>query len=299
MRHRARGYRGVAAVAAALLAIPAGVGAQEGPRRGGQPEAAPPRDRAEIVITRRARLGLKVNLQARQTDSTGAYVDLVTPGGPADVAGLRAGDVITQLDGQSLNEGSRTAQPGRSLPGLRLIRLAARLDPGDTVAVEYLRGAERRRTSLVTGDDHLVHLEQHRIARGIARAMDGVAPWIQLRDSPAYAERRFEFPAPAFELFLAGDLGELELAPLNPDLGQYFGTGDGVLVISAPKGSPLRLRGGDVVLAVDGRRPAGPPHLLRILRSYDGGETFTLEIMRNRRRERMSASINSPESADR
>ena len=36
-----------------------------------------------IVLDRRARLGIKVNLQARETDSIGAYVDAVTPGGPA------------------------------------------------------------------------------------------------------------------------------------------------------------------------------------------------------------------------
>ena len=38
----------------------------------------------EMVMTRRARLGLKVNLQARASDSIGAYVEGVTRGGPAD-----------------------------------------------------------------------------------------------------------------------------------------------------------------------------------------------------------------------
>ena len=40
-----------------------------------------------IVMNRRARLGIKVNLQARDTDSIGAYVDAVTPSGPAAKAG--------------------------------------------------------------------------------------------------------------------------------------------------------------------------------------------------------------------
>ena len=47
-------------------------------------------------MTRRARLGIKVNLQARDSDSIGAYVDGVTPGGPAAKAGLEAGDIITR-----------------------------------------------------------------------------------------------------------------------------------------------------------------------------------------------------------
>src|SRR5262245_59144331 len=49
-----------------------------------------------IVMNRRARLGIKMNLQARATDSIGAYVDAVTPGGPAAQAGIRSGDLITK-----------------------------------------------------------------------------------------------------------------------------------------------------------------------------------------------------------
>ena len=60
-----------------------------------------------IVMNRRARLGIKVNLQARDTDSLGAYVESVSPNGPAAKAGLRSGDVITKLDGKSVLAGGR------------------------------------------------------------------------------------------------------------------------------------------------------------------------------------------------
>ncbi len=36
----------------------------------------------QFLMNRRARLGLKVNLRARETDSIGAYVDAVTPERP-------------------------------------------------------------------------------------------------------------------------------------------------------------------------------------------------------------------------
>ena len=78
---------------------------------------------------------------------------------------------------------------------------------------------------------------------------------------------------------------------MSPGLGQYFGTGEGVLVVNAPKGSSLGLKPGDVVLAVDGRRPSGPSHLLRILRSYDRGEDFKLDVLRNRKRETLTAHL--------
>jgi S1-C subfamily serine protease len=260
--------------------------AQGDPRRPADLRVPVPPD---FIVSRRVRLGLKVNLQARQSDSVGAYVDLVTPGGPASTAGIRAGDVVIRLDGQSLlDPGARTSASRRSLPGLRLIQLAARLSPGDTVDVEYRRGPDRRVTQLVTDADQVVHLDASQLPRIMA-----------LRGPPAPPGRpfeggAFELPAPAFELFLAGDLAELELAPLNPDLGQYFGTDDGVLVISAPRNSSLGVKGGDVVLAVDGRRPEGPLHLIRILRSYDSGERFKLEILRSRKRETLTGSLTPP-----
>jgi S1-C subfamily serine protease len=276
---------GVVALGSVALAVPAAAQA-DAPRV----ERAPPQTRSlpDVIVSRRARLGLKVNLQARETDSVGAYVDLVTPGGPAAGAGLRAGDVITRLDGEALLERpADRGERGRSLPGLRLIRLAARLDPGDTVGLEYRRGGERRTTTLVTDADQLVQLDGRRLPRGMMMRI-GPRPAVGV---PAFEGRPFELPAPAFELFVAGDLAELELAPLNADLGQYFGTDNGVLVISAPRNSSLGVRGGDVVLAVDGRRPDGPLHLLRILRSYDGGEPFKLDIMRSRKRETLSGSL--------
>jgi S1-C subfamily serine protease len=62
-------------------------------------------------------------------------------------------------------------------------------------------------------------------------------------------------------------------------------------VVSVPKDSDLGLKGGDVVLAVDGRKPASPSHLLRILRSYERGESFKLDILRNHKRESVTSRL--------
>ena len=247
-----------------------------------------------IVMHRRARLGIKVNLQPRASDSLGAFVDAVTPGGPAAKAGIRSGDVITKVDGKSVLEGGRDRDEARQSPaGLRLIELAARLRPKDTVAVEFLRGKDRRTVSVVTQDEPEMGFRTDRGGRPFMYRFDrgdaepGPLP---TRD---FIER-LELP-PGMDRLYGGPLADLELAPLNPDLGQYFGTNDGVLVIHAPKDGTLGLKGGDVVLAVDGRKPVSPGHLLRILRSYDRGETFKLEILRNRKRETVSARLAGPE----
>jgi S1-C subfamily serine protease len=66
---------------------------------------------------------------------------------------------------------------------------------------------------------------------------------------------------------------------------------EGVLVISAPRGSRLNLKGGDVVLAVDGRKPTGPGHLMRILESYQSDEAIQFAIMRRQRRLMVTGSL--------
>jgi S1-C subfamily serine protease len=230
----------------------------------------------QFLMSRRARLGLKVNLRARETDSVGAYVDAVTPNGPAANAGIRSGDLITRVGDKSVLTGESPSRDDReSLPGLRLIELAATLEPNDTVPVEFRRGRERRTVSVVTADE----------------------PTIVLRGRPGAAAFDFRYPADTRGAMLEGDdilvegpflygspLAHLELAPLNPDLAQYFGATTGILVISVPRDFGLGLKGGDVVLAVDGRKPESPSHLLRILRSYRESENFKVDVLRNRKR---------------
>lgn len=246
-----------------------------------------------IVMNRRARLGIKVNLQARgDTDSLGAYVQSVSPNGPAAKAGIRSGDVITKLDGKSVLTGGRAAEARdnrQSLPGLRLIELAARLEPNDTVSVEFLRGKDRKTVSVLTEDEPDMFVQ----------GPDGRRPFTMRLSRPGPGERMLvgDFtdddmgPGDRFEFLANGPLGDLDLAPLNPDLGPYFGTTEGVLVIRAPHDGGLGLKGGDIVQAVDGRKPSSPAHLLRILRSYDRGETFKLDILRNRKRETVTAHL--------
>jgi S1-C subfamily serine protease len=249
-----------------------------------------PERMVEFVMNRRARLGLKVNLRARSTDSVGAYVDAVTPNGPAAKAGIQSGDIITKVDGKSVLAGGR-AEAGanrESLPGLRLIELAARLEPNDTVPVEFRRGKDRKTVSVVTADEPDILFRAEPRGRGFGFRY--FRP-----DGPRRMALEGDFPddlvhGPAAFLY-GSPLADLELAPLNPDLGRYFGATEGVLVVSVPKDSDLGLKGGDVVLTVDGRKPASPSHLLRILRSYEKGESFKLDILRKQKRETVTGRV--------
>src|SRR6266576_4615272 len=63
----------------------------------------PPRARAFMLSDHHGRIGVVVKTDASpETDKTGAKIQGVTPGGPADKAGLKVGDVITKFNGTSL-----------------------------------------------------------------------------------------------------------------------------------------------------------------------------------------------------
>ena len=78
-----------------------------------------------------------------------------------------------------------------------------------------------------------------------------------------------------------GALGDMELATLTPQLGRYFGTDKGVLVVRAPK--DFKLEDGDVILAIDGREPTSGSHATRILGSYQPGEKIAIKVMRQQK----------------
>ena len=246
----------------------------------------------QFAELRRSYLGLNVNTRATGSDSIGALVHSVSPNGPADQAGIRTGDIITSLNGKSLLEGLETTE-GRadaSRPGLRLIELAAQLDPNDTVTVEFRRSIETSRVEVVTAPPPFF-VRTWRTPEGGQGYAFGTDSFTVKLDSIDFAPGylgRLGGPRGFQDLFrdlaFFPPLFDLELVSLNAGLAEYFGTADGVLVISAPRGSKLNLKGGDVVLAVDGRKPTGPGHLMRILESYRSDEAIQFAIMRRQRR---------------
>jgi S1-C subfamily serine protease len=269
------------------------------------PGAGRPEGRIQILTTRRARLGIFFDMRAGENDSIGALVQGVTPNGPAARAGLRSGDIITRFNGTPLAGSNVRRGRDQSAPGVALTLLAAGLNPGDTVAIEYRRGADRRNVSIIAADEPFMAWNipeggfEFRVvdsADGLVHPPGGRRVFRIPRDSVALAGDSLRMmghvrmrPLPMF--LLGTPLEDLELAPLNPDLGRYFGAREGILVISVPEGGRLGLKAGDVVLDVDGRVPASPGHLLRILRSYESGEPFKLRIMRMKKRQTVTGSL--------
>ena len=241
----------------------------------------------------RARLGAWVRTAAdEETDRIGAYLESVDPGSAAEEAGLEAGDIIVSFEGEQLTGRYPPASADESEPAIKMIDLLKDHDPGDEVTVEYRRG-DRTQSTVVTldGGDGLIGSRLF-----IGDPDDFTARW-QREGPDRRGDIRVELRGPRSDgvfavLSLMGDVwSDIELVGLNEDLGRYFGTDEGLLVIAAPSDESVGLRSGDVILNIDGRVARSPSRALRILRSYESGETVNLEIMRDRSRTTVSVEI--------
>ncbi len=213
---------------------------------------------------------LGVNIGGEQARDDGVQVMGVSPAGPAQAAGLKAGDVIVAVDGKSLK---KTADAG---PARQLVDYMRGVKPGQTVKVDYLRDGKRMTASVA--------------------ATQAMPPTAMLMRERMMLPPGMEEMIPGMMDFIGSGhaFGALELAPMTPKLGQYFGTDKGMLVVRAPAEGPFKLEDGDVILAIDGRVPESPGHAYRILGSYQPDERVKFDILRNRNRMTVEATMPKP-----
>lgn len=215
----------------------------------------------------RAVLGIQVD---PRSDEKGVRVLGVSPGGPAAEAGLRDSDVIVALDGKP------TTGPDSDRA---LITQMRTVKPDQKVKVRVVRDGKNKDLTVVARpmafDERIFSVRGpkagvHRI-EGSARVM----PMGEMHaDMPIVQHLRRFFP---------GEFGGMELASITPKLGAYFGVTEGVLVVQAPDNDSFKLEDGDVLQAIDGRKPEDGGHAMRILRSYKSGEKLNLTVLRQRK----------------
>lgn len=222
------------------------------------------------MLAGRPRIGLSL---VSDSAGKGARVASVLDSSPAAKAGLKAGDIITKMNG--------TALAGDGAADV-MSEMARRLEPGDTVKLEYLRGGAQKSVSLVAADLP---------GASWASSMPALAELDRLR---SVEPRQWAGPGDeitrTFTVFGRGPMG-LDLVEMNAGLGEYFGTSTGLLVTEAPRDSTLPLRAGDVILSIGGRTPQNEGHAARILGSYAPGETVKFEIMRKRSKQTVSWTV--------
>lgn len=202
---------------------------------------------------------LGINIGGSPDLAEGVEVMGVSPSGPAAAAGLKTGDVIVAIDGKPLMKtGDRAA-------GRQLIDQMRGLQPGQKVKVDYLRDGKKLSTTVTTvaAEPPLA-----RMLREHMPMLEGMQIPPELQDMVHPGGRGFR---------------ALELVPITPRLGQYFGTDKGLLVVKAPPAQGPGLEEGDVILAIGGRTPDNPRHAFRILGSYQPGEKVKIEVLRQRK----------------
>lgn len=224
-------------------------------------------------------LGLNIDMPTPEAASDGVRVAGVTPGGPAAAAGVRAGDVIVAIDGQRLVADAQASAEQRLMQYMREVQA------GQEVTLSLQRD-DAAREVVVT-------------AQPLAASMMAVLREGDPADWPMLGELREGLRAvwPPGLLPGTGLWARMELTAITPGLAEYFGTDTGLLVVRAPSHPATPLEDGDVILAIGGRVPGTPSHALRILSSYQPGETVPLEIMRRQQRERLEILVPSGEQA--
>ena len=220
-------------------------------------------------------MGITIGADEGDGPVEGVAIDGVTPGSAAADAGLRAGDVITAVNGESLG-----ADDGESA-SRKLLDFMEGVEEGDELEVGYLRNG---RTATVEVRPRMMSNFAFAFSPG-NRVYAPAAP-----ASPGIHVGR---AGPGLFSFYAGSgsWGDMEMVSLTEDLGRYFGTDKGLLVVRAPEDESLKLKDGDVIQSIDGREPGSVSHAMRILGSYQEGETLKLEIMRDKRRQTVSVEM--------
>ncbi len=227
--------------------------------------------------SQRAVLGINIASARQQTGPVeGVSIVGVTPGAAADRAGLRADDVLVSIDDVSLTAESLAEANERLLDFMSSVR------PGQELNLTYLRGGKVLDTRL---------------------AADAFEPGMLPPDFPFREDlerlgRRFgdEFIEPLQSRWRHyGTFAGMELVALTPELGRYFGTEEGLLVVRAPQNDAIDLEDGDVIQRIGSRIPNDAGHAMRILRSYEPGEELVIAIVRQQRQREVRLILPEPE----
>lgn len=240
------------------------------------------REDVDVALRRGGPLRPVIGVVLQADPERGARLAAVTPNGPASSAGLRAGDRLLAIAGKAVGDGS---------PEQRLQRAQTLIGPlEDGQKVELLVESGGRQRSVAVE----------------ARALPGFRGWaLSPGETEELAARMAAAVAPV-AAYRIGDLGPLALCPdggndcladmflaqrgwrgmrlaaLNPELGRYFGSERGVLVLEASEALP-QLRPGDVLLSIDGEPIASPQDTMRALRGQQDGETRAIRLLRERK----------------
>lgn len=264
-----------------------GIGAAVAPVAEGQGKARVTVEPSSVMQVFRG--GSRIGVSIKEVDAeeakraklpgvSGVVIEEVTADSPAEKAGFKAGDVIVEFDGERVRSTRQFTRLVQETPPERDVQAVVVRDgqrttlsvrPEASSAFGGLRGLER--------------FDEFHVAPPIP-PMPPTPPTPPAQPAP----EAFEF-IPRLERFFSssGRLG-ITVDSMSEQLGDYFGTKEGVLVTSVADDSAAAkagLKAGDVIVSVNGVTVDSPSDLSRRVQRLDDGEEFTLEIVRDKKRQ--------------
>jgi serine protease Do len=248
---------------------------------------------AQVLVGGGGRIGVSIRdvdkadvEREKLAGASGAAIEEVRSGSPAEKAGLKAGDVVIEYDGERV----RSAR--------QLTRLVSETPAGRTVKAAVMRAGKRVDVDL-TPESGSAFAFSERTRADLERLRTDLERQIRpqidrLRD--LYIE-----PPAVFEFRGSVQTGRLGISAqdLTPQLAEYFGVKDGVLVSSVTAESVAAkagLKAGDVITAIDGSAVEDVSDVRRRVDRLDDGEDFTIAVTRDRKTQTFNAKMTIPDT---
>jgi serine protease Do len=243
----------------------------------GQVSVRAPKARAFDWMVGGSHIGIAIrdldsaDAKREKTAQSGVAIDEVYTDSPASRAGLKAGDVVVEFDGERVRSARQFSRLVAETPDGRPVKLVAVRD-GQRVSVDITPEAGPAMGEWKFHGDFssLTNLEDD--IRGMLPKI--TAPDIEVRT-----------------LSRMRRLG-VQIDTLTPQLATYFGAKRGALVTSVDEGSAAEkagLKAGDVIVAIDGRTIEDTADILRALRGAGEGNEVTIDILRDRKPQSLKA----------
>lgn len=203
----------------------------------------------------------------------GVLLSEIVPDSPAAKAGLKANDVVIEVNGQRIEGMAQFRRMIREIP------------PGRTLQLTVWRDGKAQTISVALGK-----AEERRHA------------WAKAFPSRDFVFRMPEMPKMEWgggAIFIARPKLGIDAEDLDGQLGSYFGApdGEGVLVRGVNAGSPAEkagLKAGDVIIKLDGERIRTVGDLREKLAEKREKKTASLGVLRNRSEISLNIEIEQP-----
>ena len=245
--------------------------------------------RAFETVARGGHIGVTVeDLEDADAKQSGVRVETVTPDGPADKAGIKASDTITEFDGERVRSTRQFS------------RLVLETPPGRQVPVALLRGGQRVSVTVspeprsLTDDFGLRMLDIPRAARVPTPARPVTPP------APLMAPEAFDFRG-----MLRSSSGRrlgVTIEGIDDQLAEYFGVKEGLLVKSVQADSAAQkagIKAGDVITGINGSKVYDAVDLNRALERLAESGEFTAEIVREKKPQSVKGKVEARDTRPR